>query len=122
MIIFAVQIEIPPEKTATIVNSFRRITEPTKVQPGCINFQVLSDTENDNTILIRQMWESHKPMEKHIASEEFRSILAAMDMALDPPKVNFYTVTHEAGFELVQAILKPRIQDTNMSHRHSKLL
>ena len=116
MIIFALQIEIPPEKTAMILNSFRIIKEPTKVQPGCLGFQILSDTENDNNILIRQIWKSRKPMERHIASEEFRSILAAMDMALEPPKVKFYTVSHEVGFELVQEILKPGVQDPNMSH------
>ena len=114
MIIFALQIEIPPEKTAVILNSFNTIRGPTKVQPGCLVFQILSDTENDNHILIRQMWESRKPLEQYIASEEFRNILAAMDMALEPPEVNFYTVSHEAGFELVQEILKPG--DTNLTH------
>ena len=82
MIIFSLQIKLPSEKIATTLDTLWRITGRTRAQPGCLSFQVHSDTEDDNTIFLQQVWESRKPMARHIASEDFRNVLAAMDLAM----------------------------------------
>ena len=45
-------------------------------------------------------------LEKHIRSEEFRKILALMDMASESPEIFFYTVSSSEGFELIEKVKK----------------
>jgi hypothetical protein len=43
-------------------------------------------------------------LERHIASDEFRKIMAMIDMAVELPEISFHTVSSTIGFELVEKI------------------
>jgi quinol monooxygenase YgiN len=74
------------------------------VQPGCRRCKVYDSAEVNNEILLIQEWESQQKLEHHIGSTEFKKILAAMDLSIEPPCLSFHTVSATSGFELVEKL------------------
>jgi len=54
--------------------------------------------------MLTEKWESTAEVERHIDSDEFRKIMAIMDMAIEPPEISFHRVSSIMGFELVEKI------------------
>ena len=55
-------------------------------------------------LFLIEEWEAMAELERHIASDEFRKIMAIMDMAVEPPEISFHSVSSTFGFELVEKI------------------
>jgi quinol monooxygenase YgiN len=49
-------------------------------------------------------WESREALDRHVRSNDYRKILAAMDLASEPPEVQFCSVLKESGMELIEEI------------------
>ena len=104
MVLFSLRLKLPSEKCYPVIQSLLEIIGPTEVQPGCLGYRVFSDTLDDDCILILGSWETQQQMEKHIGGDDFRPILAAMDLARKQPLLAFHTVKETMGFELVERI------------------
>lgn len=103
MIIATLRIVVPPEKRDAVLQTLRSLLGPTQVQPGCISCQVHQDIENENALTLVEEWESQAELDRHIRSEEYRKVLAVMDMSSKPPEIKFNTVSSTAGMETVVA-------------------
>jgi hypothetical protein len=51
-----------------------------------------------------ERWDSEPEFERHIRSEIYRRILAALDFSSKPPEVVFDFVTTSKGMELIEAL------------------
>ncbi len=78
---------------------------PTTVQSGCLHCGFYSNTQNDDELILLEKWESQDALEKHLRSDEFRKILAAIETAREPPEISFNTVASTEGIEFVEKIL-----------------
>jgi len=63
---------------------------------------VLVHVNNDDDLILIEEWDSMEEAEQHIRSEEFRKIMAIMDMAVEPPEISFHTISSTMGFEFVE--------------------
>ena len=104
MVLFSLRLKLPAEKCNPVLHSLWKIIGPTEVQPGCLGYRAYSDTQNDDCILIQGSWETQQQMETHIGGDDFRTILAAMDLAEERPQLAFYTVNETMGIELIERI------------------
>jgi len=46
-------------------------------------------------------WESQAQLDLRLRSDDYRSVLAAIEMAQEQPAIHFDTVTRRAGLEIV---------------------
>lgn len=106
MVIVNLHITAIPGKKKEAVCILRSLIGPTIVQPGCRQFKVYDNIEVDNEILLFQEWESQQKLERHISSIEFKKILAAMDLSIEPPCLSFHTIAKTSGFELLEKLCK----------------
>ena len=105
MVIVLLQLKVEPEKRFHILKTVHAITGPTKAQAGCQLYEFYSNTQNDDELVLLQIWDSQENLEDHIRSEEFRNVLAVMDNASAPPKISFNTIESISHFDLVEKIL-----------------
>jgi len=49
-------------------------------------------------------WESQADLDKHIRTDDFRKILAVMDISNEPPEIKFNTVSKTVGMEFIERI------------------
>ena len=58
----------------------------------------------EEVILYLEQWESREDFERHVRSSQYDRILAALDLARDPPEINFFDNTGLGGMEVIEAI------------------
>ena len=58
-------------------------------------------------LLLLEEWDSRDDLEEHIRSDDFRKVLTVIDMASEPPKVEFHMDSHIRGMDFIQEVLSP---------------
>jgi len=102
MIVLILSLKVAPADRKDVANIFDTIAGSTSVKPGCKRVKLYSDIDNDDELLLIEEWHSRAELERHIVSDDFRKIMAMMDMAIEPPEISFNTVSSIMGFEFVE--------------------
>ena len=105
MISVPLQLKVVPEKRWDVLKTIHTIIGPTTVRSGCLHCGLYSNTSNDDELILLEKWESHEALERHLRSDEFRKIIAAMETANELPEISFNTVASTEGIEFVEKIL-----------------
>lgn len=105
MIIVTLQLKVAPEKRLNVLKTIHAMIGPTTVQSGCLHCGFYSNTQNDDELILFEEWESQAHLERHLHTDDFRKLLAAMETASEPPKISFNTVSSTEGIELAEKIL-----------------
>jgi quinol monooxygenase YgiN len=104
MLITSVQIKVPPNRRDEILKTLSSMIGPTRVLTGCVSCRFYQDVENPNVLTLIEEWEYREALDRHVRSNDYRKILAAMDLASEPPKVQFCSVSSISGMELIKEI------------------
>ena len=105
MIIVTLQLKVVPEKRWDVLKTIHTIIGPTTVRPGCLHCSLYSNTSNDDELILLEKWDSQEALDRHIRSDEFRKIIAAIETAKEPPEISFNTVSSIEQMDLVEKIL-----------------
>jgi quinol monooxygenase YgiN len=103
MLIAVAKMVFPSQAREEAVRILRPVLGPTQYAAGCISCGLYEEVANQNVIVLFQEWASQEDLEKYLRSDEYKRILAAMDMGSLPPEVKFIHVAHTAGLEMVEA-------------------
>jgi quinol monooxygenase YgiN len=71
------------------------------VQPGCRRCGLYQNIEHRETITFAEEWESQDELDLRLRSEEYRAVLATIELAQEEPVIHFDTVTRRADLEIV---------------------
>ncbi len=104
MIIMTLHAKFPPEGKADVIRVLDSIIGPTTAQSDCPFCRLYSNVNNDDDLLFVERWDSREALKQHVRSDDFRKILAVMEMANEKPDLSFVTVSKEEGLELVKKI------------------
>ena len=102
MLITSVRINTPPNRRDEIMKTLGSLLGPTRVLAGCVSCRFYQDVENPNLLTLIEKWETREALDRHLRSNDYRKILTAMDLASEPPEVEFCTVLTESGMELIK--------------------
>ena len=101
MIISTLRILTAPKSRAEVVRALTAQLGPTRAQPGCHRCDLYQDIENRETLTLVEEWESQAELDLRLRSEDYRSVLAAIDLSQKQPVIHFDTVTRRGGLEVV---------------------
>jgi quinol monooxygenase YgiN len=101
MVISTLRILTAPKSRAEVVRILIAQQGATRLQPGCLRCDLYQDIENRETITLVEEWESQAQLDLRLRSDDYRSVLAAIEMAQEQPVIHFDTVTRRAGLEVV---------------------
>lgn len=104
MIIFTLRIKVPAMRRRDFLDSARRVTGPTAVQPGCISCRFYQDLDDSDAILFIEEWESRVDLDRRIKSREYRIILELMELSSVPPQIRLNTVSTTEGLEAIETL------------------
>jgi quinol monooxygenase YgiN len=102
MILATVRMVMPPEKRPEAVRILTRTAERTRVEPGCIACHLYQDAKEPHEILFEEEWRSEEELTHHLSSDHFRNVLLVMEMASEEPEIEFHSVEHSAGVEVIE--------------------
>jgi quinol monooxygenase YgiN len=97
---------VRPERRRDLIGAMRGMLEPARVERGCLSYRLYEDVEDRNTFILVEEWKTQKDLESHIRTDNQRRLLALMDLLSEQPKLRFSTVSHTAGMDLIEDVLK----------------
>jgi len=101
MVVSTLRILTAPKSRAEVVRTLSAQLGPTRVQPGCHRCDLYQDIENRETITLVEEWESQAELDLRLRSDDYRSVLAVIELAQVQPIIHFDTVTRRGGLEIV---------------------
>jgi quinol monooxygenase YgiN len=85
-----------------LLEAFRFLMVGTRIEPGCLGCSAWSDP--DGTVHYVEEWASDAEMRHRVQSARFTSLLAILESALEPPKVQFDFVSNSRGLDYVAEV------------------
>lgn len=108
MIVFSMSVLVRSASRAEFLQSLRGLLEPTRVVPGCLGCRLYSDIENADALVLIGEWASQPELDRYLGSDACKTLIAAMELAQEPPRIRFDEVAHSAGIEVIEAARRRR--------------
>jgi len=105
-ILVTLKMIVQPGRRSDLLETMRGMLEPSRVERGCLSYRLYEDVENRNTFLLLEEWATQHDLESHISKDNQRRLLALMDLLSEQPELRFNTVSHTAGMDLIENVLK----------------
>jgi quinol monooxygenase YgiN len=102
-----------------MVEILKSVQDLTRRSLGCVCCWLSEEDYLNDHILYTEQWETEADLHKHIRSDIYRRVLAAMEMSKQTPEINFYYATEKKGFELVEAV-RPKATLPRSSFDHDE--
>ena len=102
MVIATVKILISQRMRGEALKILRLVVEQCRVQPGCLSSCMYEDLDEENVIMIEEMWQDEDALTRHLRSEEYRNLLLVLEMALRQPEIRFDTISRSTGIETIE--------------------
>lgn len=102
MVIVILRFVFALENRIDTLQVIRSIIGPTEALPECMSCRIYSAADNSDSLILLEEWKSMDGLLGHIQSKEFNKVLAVMELASEPPKVEFLTISNKAGMELIE--------------------
>jgi quinol monooxygenase YgiN len=106
VILVTLKMIVQPERRSDFLKAMRGMLEPTRVERGCLSYRLCEDIENRNAFVLLEEWATQEYLERHIAKDNQRRLLALMDLLSERPELRFNTVSHTAGMDLIENVLE----------------
>jgi quinol monooxygenase YgiN len=95
---------VSSEKRDDVIRTLRLAMGPTQARLSCISCRLYQDVDDENLISFVQEWDSREALETHIRSNDYRNVLAVMELASEPPEIKFVESLKTNGMELIEEI------------------
>jgi quinol monooxygenase YgiN len=105
-ILVTLKMIVRPEKRRDFLETMRGMLEPVRVERGCLSYCLYENVEVRNSFVLVEEWKTQKDLESHIRTDNQRQLLALMDLLSEQPELLFNSVSHTAGMDLIENVLK----------------
>ena len=102
MIHSTIRMLIPSKKQGEVMEILGSLAERYRFEPGCISCRVYRDAEVKHAIMFEELWRDEESLQRHLRSDEYRSLLLVVEMGLESPEIRFNTVSYSAGVEIIE--------------------
>lgn len=102
MIVAILRMSVSSERRDDAIRTLRLIMGPTQALLSCISCRLYQDVDDENLISFVQEWDSREALETHIRSDDYRYVLAVMELASEPPEIKFVESLKTDGMELIE--------------------
>jgi len=101
MVTATLRVVVPASKRQEVLRALRSVRGPTEAHGGCHGCHVYQDDGDENALLLMQDWATQLALDGYIRSDLYRTVLAIIETATEPPDIRFDTVARRAGMEIV---------------------
>jgi quinol monooxygenase YgiN len=92
MIEATIKVTVPPEKREELLQTFKALLGPIRLERGCNSSHCYVDIEDENLIYIRVEWTNQRALGAHLRSPLFRVLTGAMKLLNNVPAISFNTI------------------------------
>jgi len=93
---------MPGQKVREAVDILGSVAERTRIQPGCISCRIYHDEQEENVVMMDEVWRTQEEHERHLRSAEYRKVLLVVEMAKEKPEIKFSEFSESTGVETIE--------------------
>jgi quinol monooxygenase YgiN len=102
MIQATIRMLIAPHRRDEILGILLSLAERKRSQPGCLGALIYHDEQQEGAFMVEDVWKSQEDLDRHLRSDDYHKVLLLAEMALEPPKIDFKTISKSAGIEIIE--------------------
>jgi len=102
MIQATIRMVIPAKKRGEVLKFLRSVVEQCRFDPGCLSCHIYGDLQENNVLMLEEVWRAEEDLEVHIRSDEYLNLLLVLEMALKQPEIRFDTISSSTGIETIE--------------------
>ncbi|MDY9923579.1 putative quinol monooxygenase [Methanobacterium sp.] len=72
MIIVTATITAKPTKRDEIISKSQDLIKSTRLEPGCISYDLYASIEDENVLIMLEKWENREVLDVHMKTEHFK--------------------------------------------------
>lgn len=73
------KMEVVPGKSEVFRENILKLAPQTKAYPGCLSYEVLQSTENENIFWMCETWEDEKCFQEHFSADFTKEFEASLE-------------------------------------------
>ncbi len=104
MMIMTLRIDVRRETRDQVWQTLRTFLGPIQAQPGLISCRCYQDVERETSLLLMEQWRSEGDLYRRIRSEDFKAVLALMDLSEAPPEFRIHAISESQEMDSLAAI------------------
>jgi quinol monooxygenase YgiN len=101
MVHASVRMQIPSQMRDEVLGILGTLSRKTRYDPGCISCRVYRGAEDEDGILLEELWSDEEFLDHHLRSSEFYKVLLVSELSSAPPEFRFDTVLQSSGIETI---------------------
>ena len=102
MIHATIRMKMPVQKVREVVDILGSVAERTRIQAGCISCRIYHDEQEENVVMMDEVWRTQEEHECHLRSAEYRKVLLVVEMAKEKPEIKFSEFSESTGVETIE--------------------
>jgi quinol monooxygenase YgiN len=102
MILATIKMTLPNKKRDEAMKVLRSRAERCRDYPGCLSSHIYGDEEENNALLIEEVWKTQEDLDLHLRSDEYRNMLLVLEMAVKHPEIRFDIIESSTGIETIE--------------------
>jgi quinol monooxygenase YgiN len=102
MIQSTIRMTIPPQKSSEVLTIIKSVAELSRDDPGCLSCHIYEDLQEENVLMLEQVWRSEKDLNLHLRTDEYRNLIMVLELAIKQPEIRFDTISSSAGIEIIE--------------------
>jgi quinol monooxygenase YgiN len=104
MIITTIKMTVPYEKRQEMLQTVSTLTGAVRKERGCRACDFYIDTENADSFLLMEEWETQDDFDRHVRNAAFSALLGVLTLLIKRPDVKINAVAETAGMEKIKAV------------------
>jgi len=108
MILALVKISPDPVKRQELIHILLTVKGPALATSGCRSCSVYEEYD-ETAIVYLELWDTEAELRQHIRSPLYSRLLEAMELSINAPEINYYTVTKAGGIDLIGEVRESNI-------------
>ena len=104
MILALMELTPAPDKREEILELLRFSVDRLQGKPGCLSSGVYEASDDRQSILYLERWESEEALHRHIQSLLYLGVLNAIDLATGTREINFHEISDTKSMDLIVAL------------------
>jgi len=89
----------PRRRTQSLVAALQSLARLARLERGCLEAHVFTDSNDLQHLHYGETWNTEENLQSMLRSERFTHLVELMEMAVEPPSLNFRTIAETQGLE-----------------------
>ena len=102
MVLATIKMLMSQQMRGEALKILRSIVEQCRIQPGCLSSCIYEDLDEENVIMIEEMWQDEEALKRHLRSDEYLNLLLVLEISIKQPEIRFDIISSSTGIETIE--------------------